>query len=105
MTLLLSNEDAEKVLSMGSAIAALEALYRDLGRGSALNRPRSDLFTPTLAEIGADLPAPNQFKTPEGAIPRLHAASVRVTSDVVAFPEVGGARRRIKLPAAAGKRF
>src|SRR5215472_1328115 len=105
MALVLSNEDAEKVLSMGGAIAALEALYRDLGKGSAVNRPRSDLFTPTLAEIDADIPAAHQFKTLDGAIPRLNAASIRVTSDVVAFPEVNGARRRIKLPAAAGKRF
>ncbi len=95
MALVLSNEDAEKVLSMGGAIAALEALYRDLGKGSAVNRPRSDLFTPTLAEIGADIPAAHQFKTLDGAIPRLNAASIRVTSDVVAFPEVDGARRRI----------
>lgn len=105
MALVLSNDDAEKVLSMGGAIAALEALYRDLGTGSALNRPRSDLFTPTLAEISADIPAAHQFKTLDGAIPRLNAASIRVTSDVVAFPRVGGARRRIKIPAAAGKRF
>jgi alanine dehydrogenase len=105
MTLVLSNEDAEKILTMRGAITALEELYRDLGKGSAVNRPRTDLFTPTVAQTGADVPSAHQFKTLDGAVPRLRAASIRVTSDVVAFPEVDGTRRRIKIPAAAGKRF
>jgi ornithine cyclodeaminase/alanine dehydrogenase-like protein (mu-crystallin family) len=103
VALVLSNEDAEKVLTMRGAIEALEALYRDLGTGSAVNRARTDLFTPTVANVGADVPSAHQFKTLDGAIPRLQAASIRVTSDVVAFPEVNGHRRRIKVPAADGK--
>jgi alanine dehydrogenase len=105
MTLVLSNDDAEKVLTMGGAIEALEGLYRDLGKGGAVNRPRTDLFTPTVADVGADVPSAHQFKTLDGAIPRLRVASIRVTSDVVAFPEVNGSRRRVKIPAAAGKKF
>ena len=103
MTLLLSNDDASKVLTMADAIAALEALYVDLGNGSAIYRGRTDLFAPTNADIGFDVPAAHQFKTLDGSVPRLQAASVRVTSDVVAFPEVNGVRRRIKIPAATGK--
>src|ERR1044071_9620634 len=103
MELVLSNEDAEKGLTMRGAIAALEGLYRDSGTGSAVNRARTDLFTPTVANVGADVPSAHQFKTLDGAIPRLQAASIRVTSDVVAFPEVNGHRRRIKVPAADGK--
>lgn len=105
MTLLVSNDDAAKVLTMANTIEALENLYRDLGTGSAVYRGRTDLFAPTVAEIGADIPAAHQFKTLDGAIPRLHAASIRVTSDVVAFPEVNGQRRRIKIPAAKGKSY
>jgi len=105
MALVLSNEDAQKVLTMSGAIEALEELYRDLGKGSAVNRARTDLFTPTVADIGADIPSAHQFKTLDGAIPRLRAASIRVTSDVVAFPEVNGSRRRIKVPAASGSGF
>jgi alanine dehydrogenase len=105
MTLILTNEDAEKVLTMRGAIDALEELYRDLGKGSAVNRARTDLFTPTVANVGADIPSAHQFKTLDGAIPRIQAASIRVTSDVVAFPIINGGRRRIKVPAAAGKRF
>lgn len=105
MTLVLANEDAEKVLTMHGAIGALEELYRDLGKGSAVNRARTDLFTPTVANIGADVPSAHQFKTLDGAIPRLRVASIRVTSDVVAFPIVNGGRRRIKVPAASGNRY
>ncbi len=102
MALILSNEDAEKFLTMRGAIDELEQLYMDLGNGSAINRARTDLFTPTIAEVGADIPSAHQFKTLDGAIPRLRAASIRVTSDVVAFPIVDGNRRRIKVPAASG---
>ncbi len=105
MALVLSNEDAEKVLTMGGALEALEQLYRDLGQGSAVNRGRTDLFTPTVAKTGADVPSAHQFKTLDGAIPRLQVASIRVTSDVVAFPVVNGTRRRIKIPAASGNRY
>ena len=93
MTLLLSNDDAAKVLTMAKTIDALEQLYEDLGTGSAVYRGRTDLFAPTVAEVGTDVPAAHQFKTLDGAIPRLHAASIRVTSDVVAFPEVDGLER------------
>jgi alanine dehydrogenase len=102
MTLVLSNDDAAAVLTMPSTIEALERLYADLGTGSAVYRGRTDLFAPTVARLEEPIPAAHQFKTLDGAIPRLQAASIRVTSDVVAFPLVDGRRRRIKLPAAEG---
>ena len=105
MTLMLSNDEAAKVLMMSDTIATLEALYMDLGNGSAIYRGRTDLFAPTSADIGFDVPAAHQLKTLDGSIPRLQAASIRVTSDVVAFPEVNGLRRRIKVPAATGKSY
>ena len=36
MTLILSNDDAAKVLGMGRVIERLESLYGDLGAGSAV---------------------------------------------------------------------
>lgn len=105
MTLVISNDDAAKVLTMSGAIDRLEQLYGDLGIGSAVYRGRTDLFAPTVANIGEELPAAHQFKTLDGAIPRLQVASIRVTSDIVAFPVVNGARRRIKAPAAEGKSY
>ena len=105
MTLILSNDDASAVLTMSSTIDALEQLYADLGAGSAVYRGRTDLFAPTVAQVEGRIPAAHQFKTLDGAIPRLQAASIRVTSDVVGFPVVDGRRRRIKIPAAGGNSF
>ena len=105
MTLVLSTDDAEQVLDLPSVIERLEQTYQELGTGAAVYRGRTDLFHPTQATIGADVPAAHQFKTLDGAIPSLQVASVRVTSDVVAFPLVDGARRRIKIPAAQDKRW
>ena len=105
MTLVISNDDAAKVLTMSGAIDRLEQLYGDLGIGSAVYRGRTDLFAPTVANIGEELPGAHQFKTLDGAIPRLQVASIRVTSDIVAFPVVNGSRRRIKVPAAEGKSY
>ncbi len=104
MTLVLSNEDAASILTMRDTIDALQVLYDDLGRGGAVYRGRTDLFTPTVG--GRDeAPSAYQLKTLDGAIPRWNVGSIRVTSDVVAFPEVGGQRRRVKIPAAVGNRY
>ncbi|MDP2357375.1 MAG: ornithine cyclodeaminase family protein [Beijerinckiaceae bacterium] len=105
MTLIISNDDAAKVLTMAGVISHLEYLYADLGIGSAVYRGRTDLFAPTIADIGGEIPGAHQFKTLDGAIPRFNVASIRVTSDIVAFPVVNGSRRRIKVPAAEGKSY
>lgn len=105
MTLVLSNDDASAVLTMSSTIDALERLYADLGSGSAVYRGLTDLFAPTFAQIEEKIPAAHQSKTLDGAIPRLQAASIRVTSDIVGFPLVEGRRRRIKIPAAEGNSY
>ena len=90
---------------MGDVIGRLEMLYADLGNGSAVYRGRTDLFAPTSAHVGEPVPAAHQFKTLDGAIPRFEVASIRVTSDIVAFPKVDGKRRRIKIPAAQNKTY
>jgi len=102
--LILTNEDAAQVLTMRETIFTLEQLYGDLGRGSAVYRGRTDLFIPTTG-ASEDVPSAYQLKTLDGAVPRWNVGSIRLTSDVVAFPVVGGQRRRIKIPAAAGKRY
>src|SRR5689334_9397629 len=102
---MLSNDDIEQVLTMPDTLAVLEELYRDLGRGSAVYRARTDLHTPTSADVGPDVPAAHYLKTMDGAVPRLQAAAIRLTSDVVAFPLVNGLRRREKIPAAPGDRW
>ena len=47
MTLILSNEDVENLLSMPDCIEALETAYLDLAEGRGVSRQRSDCITPT----------------------------------------------------------
>ena len=44
--LILSNEDAEKLLTMGDCIVALEHVYREMAEGRAANAVRSELEKP-----------------------------------------------------------
>lgn len=55
--------------------------------------------------MGPDIPAAHYLKSMDGAVPRLQAAAIRLTSDVVTFPLVNGLRRREKIPAAPGNRW
>ncbi len=41
MTLLLTNEDAERAVSHQEALSATEAILRELADGRAINRPRT----------------------------------------------------------------
>ena len=46
MTLVLSNDDIEKLLPMRECIDALEQAYIELAEGRGVSRRRSDCFTP-----------------------------------------------------------
>jgi alanine dehydrogenase len=103
--LLINNEEVEQVLTMADTLDVLEELYRDLGSGSAVYRPRTDLHTPTTTTLGPDIPGAHYLKSMDGAWPRRQVASIRLSSDVLAFPVEHGLRRRVKVPAAAGDRW
>ena len=47
MTLILSNADVEKLLTMPECIEALEQSYVELIEGRGVNRTRSDCITPS----------------------------------------------------------
>lgn len=85
MTLLLSNDDVARVLTMPATIAALEQAYGDIATGEAVCRPRIDVRIPT-----AD-PAKNyQWGSMEGGSTRGYFA-VRMKSDVVYETAYNGA--------------
>lgn len=105
MVLVISNEDVESVLTMSEAMGVLEQMYRELGRGSGVYAPRVDLHAPTRTVVGEDTPSAHYLKTMVGSVPHFEVASIRLTSDVVAWPLVGGQRRRRKIPAAPGNRW
>ena len=91
--ILLTNEDIEPLLSMPECIAAVEAAFADLGKQDAADIPRQDAIVP-LAREGAV----HDLKTMSGSWPRAGIAAIRLNSDIVTGPVIGGKTRRVKVP-------
>jgi len=94
--LILSNEDAEALLTMGDCIAVLEEAYLELAHGRAANASRSDAVTSTR-EPGAVY----SLKLMGAVIQSLGVGVVRLNSDIISF----GAKRQVKMPLAPGNRY
>ncbi len=101
MTLILSNEEIEQLLTMDELVPKIEEAYVELGEGRGGNRLRSDIVTPT-SQCSDGLYA---LKSMDGVIPKFGVGAIRINSDILTFPESGGLMRRVKLPAAPGKRY
>ncbi|MFM2444180.1 MAG: hypothetical protein RJB09_1366, partial [Pseudomonadota bacterium] len=101
MTLILSNDDVEKLLTMPDCIEALETAYLELAEGRGVSRRRSDCVTPTSWSDDAVY----GLKSMDGVIPALGVSAVRINSDIITNPLVGNARRRVKVPAAPNDRY
>ncbi len=100
MTLILSNEDVNEVLTMKECIDALEDAYLELAHGRGVNRRRSDTLVPSnQAEVLYSL------KTMDGIVPKYGVGAVRINSDLVSWPTRSGTMRREKIPAAPGGRW
>lgn len=100
MTLILSNQDVEKLLPMRECIDVLEDVYVELCEGRAVNRRRSDCLVPS----GND-DAVYSLKSMDSVIPKLGIGAVRIDSDIVTWPRRGGNMRRVKVPAAPNGRY
>jgi len=100
MTLVLSNEDVTRLLTMPDCIDALEKAYRELHAGRAVTRRRSDSITPTTRPD-----AVYGFKTMDGVVPGMGFSAVRLNSDIVTWPRIDGNLRRVKVPAAPNDRW
>jgi len=100
MTRLLSNEDVDNLIDISDVLDALEEAYAEAAAGRAVLGSRSDLVTK-----GPDDEAVYQLKSMSSTIASLGVGAVRINSDVIAFPEVGGKKRRKKLPLAPGNRW
>ncbi len=101
MTLILSNDDVERLLTMPDCVAALEEAYVELAEGRGVTRQRSDCVTPT--SYGED--AVYGLKSMDGVVPRLGVGAIRINSDIITNPLVGNTRRRVKVPAAPNARY
>lgn len=101
MTLILSNDDVEQLLTMPDCIAALEQTYLELADGRGITRQRSDCIAPTSYAEDAIY----GLKSMDGVVPSLGVSAVRINSDIVTNPMVGNTQRRVKVPAAPGDRY
>lgn len=100
MTLILSNDDVERLLTIEDCIEALDEGYREIGEGRAGNRTRSDIITPTIHEGGL-----YALKSMDGVIPKQKVAAIRINSDILTWEMKAGNRVRVKKPAAPGERY
>src|SRR6202163_3472363 len=100
MTLILSNDDAEKLLTMPECIDVLEEAYAELAEGRGVSRTRSDCFAPTSRED-----ALYSLKSMDGIVPKFGVGAVRINSDIVTGRRRGNNIRREKVPAAPGNRY
>ncbi len=100
MTLILSNDDVAKLLTMPDCIAVLEEAYVELAEGRGVSRTRSDSLAPTSRDD-----ALYSLKSMDGVIPKLGIGAVRINSDIVTWPKKGNNIRREKVPAAPGNRY
>jgi alanine dehydrogenase len=97
MPLLLTNDDVASLLTMEDCLAAMDAAFRELGTGSAVSRPRSDLTVPQ--------PEPGRYyllKTWDAALPGVGLAAIRVASDMMQETASAGGRRVEALPVGPG---
>ena len=100
MTLILSNDDVAKLLTIGECIDVLEDGYFELSQGRGVNRVRSDCLVPS-----GQGNALYSLKSMDGVIPKLGIGAVRIDSDIVTWLKQGNNMRRVKVPAAPGGRY
>jgi alanine dehydrogenase len=101
MTLILSNADVDKLLTMRECIDVLEESYVELVEGRGITRTRSDCITPTSHRADAVY----GLKSMDGVIPKFGIGAIRINSDIVTFPKKGNNIVREKVPAAPGNRW
>ena len=101
MTLILSNDDVEHLLTMPDCIEVLEQAYLEMAEGRGITRTRSDCIAPTSYSDEAVY----GLKSMDGVVPSLGISAIRINSDIVTNPTIGNTQRRVKIPAAPGDRY
>lgn len=98
--LILSNEEIDSFLSIRTCIDALEKAYRSWEKGTAINRPRTDLVMPAAGEAGV-----YAFKSMEAGLYDPPIVAMRINSDIIRWNQQGGRVIKTKIPAAPGDRY
>jgi ornithine cyclodeaminase/alanine dehydrogenase-like protein (mu-crystallin family) len=100
MTLILTNAEIESIFTLEECFGVMETALLALGRGEAVNMPRQDLLVPG--------PLPGSYhglKTACASLPQARVSTLRLTSDIITWPKIGGGQRRVKVPLAAGGKY
>ena len=100
MTLILSNEEIDRILTMEMALECVEACQHAVEADEAINSPRVDTLAPTTFEGTKGVYG---LKSMSGLWPAAGMAALRINSDVLVWPEVAGNLRRDRLPSADGR--
>ncbi|HWH77703.1 MAG TPA: hypothetical protein VNT76_10045, partial [Candidatus Binatus sp.] len=100
MTLILTNDEIESVFTLDECFSVLEPALIELGNGRAVNMPRQDLLVP-----GPLAGSYHGLKTSCAALPQAGVTTMRITSDVLTWPVIGGRQRRVKVPLAQGNKY
>ena len=100
MTLILSNEEIDKIITMPECINVLEEAYVEYDAGRGVVRARTDTLAPTAMEG-----AVYALKSADGIAPKFKTSAVRINSDIITCPVIDGAPRRVKVPAAPNNRW
>jgi ornithine cyclodeaminase/alanine dehydrogenase-like protein (mu-crystallin family) len=91
MALLIKGDAIWKILTMKACVKSCREAYRVLGRGEAINRPRS-LVHVSLGDPGLYY----LMKSMEGILPAAGVAAVRITSQLAHWFKAGGNLRKEK---------
>ena len=107
MTLILSNEDVEKLLTMENCMDALEFAYGELGRDQAVMGPVVRVISPVMAgqshKDGRQLYY--AYSAMAAALPGWDAAANRQDSDLLDYEPTATGVRLVRIPASPGERF
>ena len=98
--IILSNEEIESFLSITTCIDALERAYRSWDKGTAINRPRTDLVMPSPNEAGV-----YAFKSMEAGLYDPPIVAMRINSDIIRWNQQDGRVIKTKVPSAPGDKY
>lgn len=100
MTLVVSNEEIDTILTVEMAIDAVERSQAAVANAEAISSPRVDTLAPTSS---GEARGTYGLKMMGGLWPEAGVAALRINSDVLIWPKVLGNVRRDRLPSASGR--
>ena len=102
MTLLLGNDEVDRLLTMRDCLDVLETAYAELGEGIGVSRTVSQIFTRTAHSEDALY----SFKSMDAVAPFADVAAIRLASEILTWPkDASGKPKKIRIGAAPGGRF